>query len=683
MASGSQPPRATTDNPAVEYAVSPALNIPPSDKAKGGDANISPIQDSDTLRRNDSLQTVITLPPETDLAGVQRASLEKTALGESDDPFEYATPRTSTVYRARAKTALSLLGEEASLLRGIPMNSVLSSFASKLADTRKSSGDQLFFGDDLTYQLSHQVPALDIFLSHNWSVVRWKKFIALALYCNLQAATVAAFLCALLCFALQAADVLPLPITGLDWVEDKFDEKDRADAQVGVLTSLLTAPIFVITIFFKHDLFGWLRGSPLVFLDKVCIHQTDQKLKEAGILKLGAFLASSSRMVILYSDLYVTKLWTMYEVACYLTTHTTHLIEVVHISLAPLFFIILAMFYVGPLLYWIPMMPTILAFGLSYGSITLAYHILCRTGHKSLASTWHHLSTFQVRKTDCFAEADRPVVEGNIEAFLKSKDYVAMDASLEDTLQAFDELVQQVVLRVVKASLGTKPLPLKHLVILSCLTQLAGQLDVTSGLAQKYGVLHVKVWSLLLLDITRCIPLIACMAESQEWFMAQMLHLTGWQEGFWIITSWCVCAGTMTGASALINFVQAEAATSNAAMLAFAVLVAGSWAIFIIVCIWQSKIAEEKVPDSKPEVLLEARRSSVRTERLSRGGSNVGKVKDIDDNPKASSDEVAQGLRASAVSTESTGLVLDAPQLPNQPSNANDVAVLSSTHTAG
>merc|ERR1712054_390744 len=42
--------------------------------------------------------------------------------------------------------------------------------------------------------------------------------------------------------------------------------------------------------------------SPRVFLDKICIHQRDAKLKAAGIKCLGAFLQHSTNLLVLYGN---------------------------------------------------------------------------------------------------------------------------------------------------------------------------------------------------------------------------------------------------------------------------------------------------------------------------------------------------------------------------------------------
>merc|ERR1719203_1736207 len=69
----------------------------------------------------------------------------------------------------------------------------------------------------------------------------------------------------------------------------------------------------------------------MVFLDKTCIHQTDLERQRQGILKLGAFLRRSSHMVALYTDVYLTKLWTVYEVACFLALHSARRLIIITI----------------------------------------------------------------------------------------------------------------------------------------------------------------------------------------------------------------------------------------------------------------------------------------------------------------------------------------------------------------
>ena len=53
--------------------------------------------------------------------------------------------------------------------------------------------------------------------------------------------------------------------------------------------------------------------APTMFLDKMCFHQSDARLKEEGIRHLDKFVANSHSFVILQSEEYLERLWTVYE----------------------------------------------------------------------------------------------------------------------------------------------------------------------------------------------------------------------------------------------------------------------------------------------------------------------------------------------------------------------------------
>jgi hypothetical protein len=59
------------------------------------------------------------------------------------------------------------------------------------------------------------------------------------------------------------------------------------------------------------------QARSLIFLDKVCIHQTDPVKKRKGIDGLGGFLRCSSQMVIFWDGTYFDRLWCTFELAAF------------------------------------------------------------------------------------------------------------------------------------------------------------------------------------------------------------------------------------------------------------------------------------------------------------------------------------------------------------------------------
>merc|ERR1719506_856201 len=117
--------------------------------------------------------------------------------------------------------------------------------------------------------------------------------------------------------------------------------------------------------------------------------------------------------------------------------------DILHISIAPLFYgSLIAGYFIVPL-FWVPYpfvytMPWLLC---------TVYAATRRSWHRQLADTHHRVENFRCTDTSCFDPSDRPFVENNIKNFLKVQQYVAFDASHDDIMQVFDRLVRVSVMK--------------------------------------------------------------------------------------------------------------------------------------------------------------------------------------------------------------------------------------------
>ena len=75
---------------------------------------------------------------------------------------------------------------------------------------------------------------------------------------------------------------------------------------------------FVFVLFFWQRIRDVVLTPQLLFLDKLCIPQHDEKLKEQCILGLAGYLKASDKLVILWSERYFLRLWCCYEIAAFL-----------------------------------------------------------------------------------------------------------------------------------------------------------------------------------------------------------------------------------------------------------------------------------------------------------------------------------------------------------------------------
>ncbi|CAK9051077.1 unnamed protein product [Durusdinium trenchii] len=154
------------------------------------------------------------------------------------------------------------------------------------------------------YHLSEPKAKIPQFVSHSWHGGSWKKIAMLLVMKNGPAAVLTGSFFAFVMVTLSSLGMLPgyerRPVTEMD--------RTYVFAPWGSCTGMLVATVVLIL--------GRPRG--LVFLDKICIHQTDKSLTLQGIINIGAFLKNSQSMLVLWDVTYVERLWCMFELAAFL-----------------------------------------------------------------------------------------------------------------------------------------------------------------------------------------------------------------------------------------------------------------------------------------------------------------------------------------------------------------------------
>ena len=132
----------------------------------------------------------------------------------------------------------------------------------------------------------------DFFISHNWSVKRWQKFLALCLVWSGKKALIFCVCAQLIFFTLVSTGILPV-------THSQIDGHEISIWCVG--SCLLT---YAATFLVHHEVLD-LLGIPgyRIFLDKVCVDQSDDQRKRQGIQSITAFLYHSEALVVLYSEL--------------------------------------------------------------------------------------------------------------------------------------------------------------------------------------------------------------------------------------------------------------------------------------------------------------------------------------------------------------------------------------------
>lgn len=299
-------------------------------------------------------------------------------------------------------------------------------------------------GSAETFKLSGQVGKIDAFLSHNWVVGRYQKFAALSFHFNFAIATNVLAVLGSLQFLGLFLGLFPVNAAPPDGVTGV-----RPPSATGWFFKFFTVPIFMLIMIFLRDVQRLLGIKGLVvFLDKTCIHQEDMDIQRRGIEKLGAFLANSERMVVLYTDVYLKKLWTVYEVASFLTLHQQAQMEIVPVLKAQVFYWVL-----GGV--WVANNAVVVMSRFVKSSSLLKTQFVCyallgpffllglRRWARDKAKIRWRLSGFTVNECQCFAESDRPIVSRNIANLMRGTEEVPRTSREEAVLMQFDEVVRR------------------------------------------------------------------------------------------------------------------------------------------------------------------------------------------------------------------------------------------------
>ncbi|CAE8624010.1 unnamed protein product [Polarella glacialis] len=244
-----------------------------------------------------------------------------------DDLQLHLGPRLGTDRSPKTSTAskLSLQFSDKSLRRGVHVTKVLRRFGKLFNHS---------VGTEEDYQLGQEVHEVSAFITHNWSLNRWKKYMALCYYFHIVPAFVVSLVVHLLLFVLLLADKLPLsPV--YDGGRPYYEQYVGCWCMVGGWSA------FWLTFFLWADVaatFG--RSGPIIFVDKVCIDQVNIDRKVQGILAIPAWLACSGTLVAIFSDELLVRLWTLFELCTFVALGRTDKIRVEPALLPPASFLI-------------------------------------------------------------------------------------------------------------------------------------------------------------------------------------------------------------------------------------------------------------------------------------------------------------------------------------------------------
>lgn len=407
-----------------ERAISDSVMVPPN-------AYIRTASTKTASARESGVRSMPSSPVRTSYGLIRTSMATQRESGRASSIVWDRRPTSTTVYGNRLQQALSL--RRPSLLRGTKSGVVLSRCGALLAASA---------GDAQTYRLSRGVPRLNTFISHNWATGRLPKFLVIALFFNFKAMVFTMAVTSTAMLALMATEVVPssyfIDNRGVVWATS------TNCSAIGTVSALLA-------LFLWHEISAQLGHGKDVFLDKTCIHQTDEARMREGIESLGAFVCQSEWLLVVYSDLYLQKLWTVYELCTYLCYHPAR-----HLVIMPLWFPVIFLFVhllisayaILENIYQVRSVqqdvPTAVRLGVRFVVVWMLVFCACvvmRFWCMSRESFRTQVSNFRIRSASCFMEADRVQIERNVADMMRCAGLVSADAQAGTALDAFEALI--------------------------------------------------------------------------------------------------------------------------------------------------------------------------------------------------------------------------------------------------
>ena len=261
-------------------------------------------------------------------------------------------------------------------------------------------------------------------------------------------AQVSSFLVQLILFTLVSLKLLPI---------SQSPAKQQDPVSVWCVAGCIITHLAVFPV--VPDVQAMLRlGGYRTFLDKVCVDQTDEAKKQQGIQAITAVLYHSETLVVLYSDVYLQRLWTVFELTAFLAVKPDGILLVQPVILGQVTFLLLVIeglrivnVFLSPNTWdHLSSADTILRvvqiplLALNLLGVLLCAIFLRRWG-RTRANMMKQVGDFTFAGAKCQVEADRIEIMGAVKALARQEALVPADASTQECAKSFEAMVKEKV----------------------------------------------------------------------------------------------------------------------------------------------------------------------------------------------------------------------------------------------
>lgn len=313
-------------------------------------------------------------------------------------------------------------------------------------------------------------------------------------------------------------------------------------------------------------------------------------------------------MLVIYTDIYLTKLWTVYEVACFLSTHEARDMVLMPVYLPVVVYSGVAIFYFATVLELIlqARTPFWQVVYLTYGVGGFAASYIFRRWSREKAKIRDTMVHFRVQNCTCFCEADRPLVYSNISKMMVDTGQVGVEAEEAEGLEAFNTMVRESLPHVLTAS-GSPSY--RHIVAIFLVTFFTR--NVESRLGEPSWKTDPEVTQETIRRLHICWSVVSCIwvfagmplaVAFNLWWGERCLHLRGWREAVFLGlgTLLMLLMGVVADVSLQVAALMGTRG-STACMVVLLVVLASSTLLTIMVYTWRKR-SKKPVPDNSEQL---------------------------------------------------------------------------------
>lgn len=304
-------------------------------------------------------------------------------------------------------------------------------------------------------------------------------------------------------------------------------------------------------------------------------------------------------MLVIYTDVYLTKLWTVYEVACFLSLHATSQMIVMPVHLPLVILGGVALIYVFALLAFVLRVWFNIADAFYVGFVLGFFPLvnMLRSWARTKTKIRDSMDVFMLENCICYCEEDRPVVYDNISLLMRATGVVGAEGTYEDARDAFNKLVRERLPGAFAASTGRFAFGYWHVVALF-LPNFAKYLEMKPAWQDWLGWEHGGYVLYLLAWIFGLYPLGVAFIS---WWCGLCLHLQGCLE--WLFMGCGVLIEiVLFGAVNLVHeycYLSSYRATSRAMLVLFTIL--SPLLAYVVFHVQQEAFQGKKLPESEQD----------------------------------------------------------------------------------